>query len=183
MVNIIRNVGCGLSTSLMAVTLVLSIIGTAGPQMYGSYGSRGDLTVTENWHLYKYITTIDDVSTEHSYNANNLPCNNMYVRYTTAFAFSILSCLGAAVAIGVCVYSLRKPRFPLQIMFWIIVANFVFLTVVWPVSDSVRTTNMCGKPYSSAEAGYRMDYGISLMVAAWCANGVASIVAGIFASH
>eukprot|EP00744_Colponema_vietnamica_P016056 GILI01022511.1.p1 GENE.GILI01022511.1~~GILI01022511.1.p1 ORF type:complete len:184 (+),score=11.07 GILI01022511.1:44-595(+) len=183
MSNMIRGVGCGLSTALMALTLILAIVGTAGPQMYGSYGSIEDQTVTENWHLYKYITTVDEVSSSHGYNANNVPCKNIYVRYTVAFAFAIVSCIGAAVSLGICVYSFRKPRFPLQIMFWAIAANFVFLTVVWPLSDSVRSTNMCGKTYSSAEAGYRMDFGISLLVAAWCANGLASVVAGIFAAH
>ena len=191
----LRRIGCGLTCALMCATLVLAIVGTAGPQMYGAYGSDDDAMVGENWYLYGFKTTANERTESHGFSAENVPCGGMRHRYTAAFAFAILSCVGAAVAAGMSAYAwrvrgrsdnspqtVRKRRhLPMSVVFWAVVANFALLTVAWPLSESVRSVGGCaGRAYAPADAGYRMGFGLAVLIAAWCVNGIAAVIAAIF---
>lgn len=119
-------------------------------------------------------------------------CVSAWDRFQAGFAFTILGIIFAGLSfmlfIGSAFVPARARVFSKWVLAGLATASAVFLTIAWPLVESLVSEGFCGHDFK----GFRMstftlvidpkkDYGHSLIIAAWCISVVGAIAALIFA--
>jgi len=166
---------------LLLIVLVLTCVGTAGPQYSDKDLVISGVTCNQQLFLYQSRTKCDGQdAVRNRYDKDEFPCKASYDRLTAAYAFALLSCIMAFLALVMTLLTSFKPRIPSSIAVALVVMTFVCLTIAWPISESVRSVKQCDSGASYKDAGYKIDWGLALLITAWCVAFVTAVLAIIF---
>lgn len=170
---------------LLIPIVVLSALGTAGPQ----YKDRIDDTAAVNpgckdqVYLYQRRLsdcTPDDFERVRKYHKGDFACEKTYSKLTAAYAFGIIASSLGFIALLLSLLTAFVPRIPSWIAVPFIVMTMISLLISWAISESVRRVRQCDEPNSYRDAGYKIDWGLALLITAWCLSVLTTLLAIIF---
>lgn len=206
-----------LITLLLLIVFVLICVGTAGPQFtdfipsgehrfertifqgedckmqfflyYGRLVCSEHPAIRFDFSKRDYIAVPSNTAGYQDYDFNFSCSRERSVRkLTAAYAFALLSCIFAFLALIMTIVTSLMPRIPSGISVALVIMTFVFLTVAWALSLTVLSMEkLC--PASRPNNGgagdrkrdYTIDWGLALVISAWCLTFVAVILVIIFA--
>lgn len=168
---------------LLLVIIVLAAVGTAGPQ-FSDKALRATPPVVEcNNQVFLYQSRIKcdgESGVRRKFDRDEFACKKSYEKLTAAYAFGILACCIGFIALVLSLLTAFIPRIPSWIAVALIVLTFICLTIAWPLSESVRSQRQCDDPNSYKDAGYKIDWGLGLLIAAWCLSAITALLSIIF---
>ena len=167
---------------LLLIVLVLTCVGTAGPQFNDDNFelTPGAPACNQQFFLYQSRLKCAGDAVRNRYDRDEFTCKASYDRLTAAYAFALLSCIFAFLALVMTLVTSFVPRIPSSIAVALVIMTFVCLTIAWPISESVRTVKQCDGAASYKDAGYKIDWGLALLITAWCVAFVTMVLAIIF---
>ena len=166
---------------LLFVIIVLTAVGTAGPQFSDKVPNAAGVECNEQLFLYRSRSKCDGADgVSRSYDRGDFACQSTYDKLTAAYALAIAACCIGFLAFIMALVTAFIPRVPSWIAVALVLLTMICLTIAWPLSESVRSRQQCDEANTYKDAGYKIDWGLALLITAWCLSVIASILSVIF---
>ena len=170
---------------LLFIICGLTGAGIGGPQFghpgMSPYEFFPEIKCSFKYFLYESRTSCDGFPTRVvRYTRGQFPCPNTYDKLTTAYAFSISTCVVSFFGSVLSLTSAFVPRVPAVITVVACVFVFLFLTLTWPLSLDAYQGNQCDDAVTYKSWGCGRSWGMSCLIAAWCVAFVTMLLAILF---
>lgn len=172
-------------SGLLLVVGVLASVGTSGPQFarnsYAINVYEPNRICSVKYYLHESQTRCAGEPAQIlTYHRDQFACTESYDRFTAAYAFGIMSGIMAFIGAIVALLSAFYPRIPSFVSVILCLIVFSFLTISWPISESVRSVAQCDATITYKDFHFHISWGLALLIAAWCLAFFTMVLAIIF---